>query len=316
MGIKFRNCDIESICINGHNVVEAMINGRVVWPDQQEEWQWQPNADMVWARSQWDEVSNGRSGFLRMHYSKDMINEFFYESGTIMTSDGATYEVTIDNMPLEHVWDYSNSRQSEVYPDTKVAWTAWFPTSIDVYPYVLDSDEIYYCFDGVNVSWSNLLDSGIAYFDLLNNAYLYYDESWDGYAHGFFDGFKRLQAIPNEFRPKLDSYRLSGVFAGCDSLVCVPYLDMENAEVYNTLYAIPSGIRILNLVNVNISIDLSLYPNLTKSSLISTLTGLVDRTGLEQRQICLGVSNTARLSRGDLDIAVNKNWVIVDELTI
>jgi hypothetical protein len=302
------------MCINGNNIVEAMINGRIVWPE--EEFHWQPNADMIWARSQWEALSGGRSGYLRMHYSSDLISDFFYQLGTVITSDGATYEVTMSNGPIKHTWDYSNSRQSEVYTEKKVVWTAWFPNSIDAYPHELDSNEVYYCFDGVNISWSDLIDSGIAYFDLLNNANPYYDESWDGYAYGFFNGLKRLQAIPNEFRPKLDVYRLSGIFAGCSSLVYVPYLDMENAEVSSLLNTIPSGIRVLNLVNVNISIDLSVCPNLTKSSLISTLNGLADRTGLEQHQICLGQSNTARLSQSDLNIAINKNWIIVDKLIV
>ena len=71
MGIKFNGREIESLKANGFMIIEAMINGRIVWPEESD-FHWQPNPDMVWARSQWEALSQGRIGYLRMHYAKTL----------------------------------------------------------------------------------------------------------------------------------------------------------------------------------------------------------------------------------------------------
>ncbi|WKY46058.1 hypothetical protein Q5O14_08175 [Eubacteriaceae bacterium ES2] len=313
MGIRFNNREIGSLYANGHDIIEAMINGRIVWPE--EEFHWQPNADMIWARSQWEALSSGRYGFLRMHYSKDLINDFFFEPGTFMTSDGATYEVTMDNMPIEHTWDFSNSRQSEVYRDTKVVWTICFPDSIDPYPMGIEYGETYYCFDGISIGWHNLLYCEIAYFDLLNNATPYFDSSWDGVAMGFFNGFSKLQALPKEFTFKLDCYRLQAIFSGCETLIAVPYLDIENAYSGMGMFDGLGTLRELGLVNINVSLDLSPCPSLTRSSLKNVIAGLIDRTEQTAYQIKFGGVNLAKLSQSDLQAVSAKNWEIVETVT-
>ncbi|WKY46127.1 hypothetical protein Q5O14_08565 [Eubacteriaceae bacterium ES2] len=313
MGIRYNNREIESLYANGHNIIEAMINGRIVWPE--EEYHWQPNVDMIWARSQWEALSGGQTGYLRMHYSTDLISDIFFDVGTVVTSDGSTYELNWDNVPADHIWDYSNSRQSEVYPEKKVVWTMFFPAESYVYLHELETGESYFCFDGIDFEWTSLIWTDIAYFDLLNGATPYFDSSLDAYPRGFFLGCEKLQAIPKEFNFKLSAYRIEAIFSGCYSLISVPYLDLENAYLGIGMFDSTSKLRELNLVNINVAIDLTPCPNLTKASLINVLHGLMDRTGQETLQIGFGATNLLKLTQSDLNIATIKNWEVVETVT-
>lgn len=311
MGIKFNGREIESLKTNGYTIIEAMINGRVVWPEESD-FHWRPNPDMVWARSQWEALSQGRIGYLRMHYAKDLVNDFFFEAGTVVTSDGQTYQ---NSEGVEHIWDYSNSRVSEVHPTTKVVWTMYFPNTPAVYPATIEYGETYYCFDGVSADWYPCLWTDIAYFDLLNQASVFLDDSSVALYLGFFNECRKLQAVPKEFTMKLSAYRLQGIFGGCAALVSVPYLDMTNAIYGMGMFEGRTNLKELKLVNVNISIDLSPCINLTKSSLRNVLAGLTNRTGQDKLAIGLGAANIAKLSQSELSVALNKNWDVVETIT-
>lgn len=314
MGIKFNGRDIGSIQAKDHLIIEAMINGRIVWPEETD-FHWLPNPDMVWARSQWEALSNERHGYLRMHYSKDLINDFFFEVGTVVTSDGQTYFIESGDNYLEHIWDFSSSRNSEVYPDTKVVWTMYFPNETEVYPSTIQYGETYFCFDGVTADWYLFLWTDIAYFDLLNQASVYLDDNRVALYLGFFNECSKLQAIPKEFTNQLSPYRLRCIFSGCYVLESVPYLDMTNAFYGLGMFDERVNLKELNLVNINIAIDLSFCINLTKSSLQNVLAGLKDRNGQEKLSIGLGSVNIAKLTQNELNVAINKNWEIVETIT-
>lgn len=311
MGIKFNGREIESLKANGLTIIEAVINGRVVWPEESD-FHWQPNPDMVWAKSQWEAFSDGRIGYLRMHYAKDLVNDFFYEQGTVVTSDGQTYQ---NSEGVEHIWDYSNSRVSAVYPTTKVVWTMYFPNNPAVYPSTIEYGETYFCFDGVSADWYPCLWTDITYFDLLNQASVFLDDSSVALYLGFFNECDKLQALPKEFMMALSAYRLQGIFSGCAALVSVPYLDMTNAIYGQGMFDGRASLKELKLVNINTSIDLSPCINLTKSSLRNVLAGLRDRTGQEKLAIGLGAANIAKLSQSELSVALNKNWDVVETIT-
>ncbi|WP_373486084.1 hypothetical protein [Acetobacterium malicum] len=311
MGIKFNGREIEGLKAKGLTIIEAKINGRIVWPEESD-FHWQPNPDMVWARSQWEALSQGLIGYLRMHYAKDLVNDFFYEAGTVVTSDGQTYQ---NSEGVEHIWDYSNSRVSEVYPNTKVVWTMYFPNNPAVYPSTIEYGETYFCFDGVTADWYPCLWTDIAYFDLLSQASVFIDDSSVALYLGFFNECRKLQAVPKEFTMKLSAYRLQGFFGGCAALVSVPYLDMTNAIYGMGMFEGRTNLKELKLVNVNISIDLSPCSNLTKSSLKNVLAGLTDRTGQDKLAIGLGAANIAKLSQSELSVALNKNWDVVETIT-
>lgn len=313
MGIKFKGREIESLKANGLTIIEAVINDRVVWPEESD-FHWQPNPDMVWAKSQWEALAQGRIGYLRMHYAKDLVNEFFYEEGTVVTSDGQTY-LNSAAEGVEHIWDYSNSRVSEVHPTTKVVWTMYFPNNQGVYPATIEYGETYFCFDGVSADWYPCLWTDIAYFDLLNQASVFIDDSSVALYLGFFNECRKLQAVPKEFTMKLSAYRLQGIFGGCAALVSVPYLDMTNAIYGMGMFEGRTNLKELKLVNVNISIDLSPCINLTKSSLRNVLAGLTNRTGQDKLAIGLGAANIAKLSQSELSVALNKNWDVVETIT-
>ena len=251
MGIKFNGREIESLKANDLTIIEAMINGRIVWPEESD-FHWQPNPDMVWARSQWEALAQGRIGYLRMHYAKDLVNDFFFEEGTVVTSDGQIYQ---NSEGVEHIWDYSNSRISEVYPNTKVAWTMYFPNTPAVYLATIEYGETYYCFDGVSADWYPCLWTDIAYFDLLNQASVFLDDNSVALYLGFFNECRKLQAVPQEFTMKLSACRLQGIFSGCAALVSVPYLDMTNAIYGMGMFEGRTNLKEMKLVNVNISID-------------------------------------------------------------
>lgn len=314
MGIKFKGREIESLKANGFTIIEAMINGRIVWPEESD-FHWQPNPDMVWARSQWEALSHGRIGYLRMHYAKDLVNDFIFEEGTVVTSDGQTYHNSAATYGVEHVWNYSNSRVSALYPTTKVVWTMYFPTNPVIYPSTIEYGETYFCFDGVMADWYPCLWTDIAYFDLLNQASVYLDDDSVALYLGFFNECRKLQAVPKEFTMKLSAYRLRGIFPAHQYLVSVPYLDMENAVYGQAMFDGLSNLKELKLLNINISIDLSPCINLTKSSLRNVLAGLIDRTGQEKLAIGLGAANIAKLSQSELSVAVNKNWDVVETIT-
>lgn len=314
MGINFKSREIESLKANGLTIIEAMINGRIVWPEESD-FHWLPNPDMVWARSQWQALSQGRSGYLRMHYAKDLVNDYFYEEGTVVTSDGQTYHNSAASFGLEHIWDYSNSRVSEVYSNTKVVWTMYFPNTPVVYPSTIEYGETYLCFDGVSADWYPCLWTDIAYFDLLNQASVYLDDDSVALYLGFFNGCRKLQALPQAFTMKLNSYRLQGIFSGCAALVSIQYLDMENAVYGQGMFDGLLNLKELKLLNINIAIDLSPCPNLTKSSLRNVLAGLKDRTDQEKLAIGLGAANLAKLTQSELSVAVNKNWDVVEAIT-
>lgn len=313
MGIKFNGREIESLHAKGNMIIEAMINGRIVWPEETD-FHWQPNSDMVWARNQWEALSNGRHGYLRMHYSKDLINDFFFEVGTVITSDGQTYFIESSDNYVEHIWDFSSSRISEVYSDTKVVWTMYCPNNPMVYPSTIEYGETYFCFDGVTADWYPFLWSDIAYFDLLNQASVYIDDGSVALYLGFFNECNRLQAIPKEFTNQLSSYRLRGIFSGC-ALISVPYLDMENAVYGQAMFDGLNNLKELKLVNTNIAIDLSHCINLTKSSLRNVLAGLKDRIGQEKLAIGLGAVNIGKLTQSELNVAINKNWDVIETIT-
>jgi len=313
MGIKFNGREIESLKANGLTIIEAVINDRVVWPEESD-FHWQPNPDMVWAKSQWEALAQGRIGYLRMHYAKDLVNDFFYEEGTVVTSDGQTYHNSAAE-GVEHIWDYSNSRVSEVHPTTKVVWTMYFPNNQGVYPATIEYGETYFCFDGVSADWYPCLWTDIAYFDLLNQASVFIDDSSVALYLGFFNECRKLQAVPKEFTMKLSAYRLQGIFGGCAALVSVPYLDMTNAIYGMGMFEGRTNLKELKLVNVNISIDLSPCINLTKSSLRNVLAGLTDRMGQDKLAIGLGAANIAKLSQSELSVALNKNWDVVETIT-
>ncbi|OFV69171.1 hypothetical protein [Acetobacterium wieringae] len=313
MGIKFNGREIESLKANGLTIIEAVINDRVVWPEESD-FHWQPNPDMVWAKSQWEALAQGRIGYLRMHYAKDLVNDFFYEEGTVVTSDGQTYHNSAAE-GVEHIWDYSNSRVSEVHPTTKVVWTMYFPNNQGVYPATIEYGETYFCFDGVSADWYPCLWTDIAYFDLLNQASVFIDDSSVALYLGFFNECRKLQAVPKEFTMKLSAYRLQGIFGGCAALVSVPYLDMTNAIYGMGMFEGRTNLKELKLVNVNISIDLSPCINLTKSSLRNVLAGLTNRTGQDKLAIGLGAANIAKLSQSELSVALNKNWDVVETIT-
>lgn len=313
MGIKFNGREIGGIQAKGHLIIGAMINGRIVWPEETD-FHWQPNPDMVWARSQWEALSNGRHGYLRMHYSKDLINDFFFEVGTVITSDGQTYFIESSENYVEHIWDFSSSRNSEVYPDTKVVWTMYCPNNLSVYPSTIEYGETYFCFDGVTTDWYSFLWSDIAYFDLLNQASVYIDDGSVALYLGFFNECDRLQAIPKEFTNQLSAYRLRGIFSGC-ALISVPYLDMENAVYGQAMFDGLTNLKELKLVNINIAIDLSPCINLTKSSLRNVLAGLKDRIGQEKLAIGLGAANIGKLTQSELNVAINKNWDVIETIT-
>ena len=313
MGIKFNGRVIESLKANDFTIIEAMINGRIVWPEESD-FHWQPNPDMVWARSQWEALAQGRIGYLRMHYAKDLVNDFFYEAGTVVTSDGKTYQNSAAE-GVEHIWDYSNSRVSEVFPATKVVWTMYFPNNPAVYPSTIEYGETYFCFDGVTADWYPCLWTDITYFDLLNQASVFLDDNSVALYLGFFNECRKLQAIPKEFTMKLSAYRLQGIFGGCAALVSVPYLDMTNAIYGMGMFEGRTNLKELKLVNVNISIDLSSCINLTKSSLRNVLAGLTDRTGQEKLAIGLGAANIAKLTESEISVALNKNWDVVETIT-
>lgn len=314
MGIKFNGREIESLKANGLTIIEAMIKDRIVWPEESD-FHWQPNPDMVWARSQWEALSGGRIGYLRMHYAKDLVNDFFYEEGTVVTSDGKTYQNPAASFGLEHIWDYSNSRVSEVYPNTKVVWTMYFPNTPVVYPSTIEYGESYFCFDSVKADWYPFLWTDIAYFDLLNQATVFIDDSSVALYLGFFNGCRKLQAVPKEFTMKLSAYRLRGIFPAHQYLVSVQYLDMENAVYGQAMFDGLLNLKELKLLNINITIDLSPCINLTKSSLRNVLAGLKDRTGQEKLAIGLGAANLAKLTQSELSVAVNKNWDVVETIT-
>ncbi|WP_296560915.1 hypothetical protein [uncultured Acetobacterium sp.] len=311
MGIKFNGREIESLKANGLTIIEAVINGRVVWPEESD-FHWQPNPDMVWAKSQWEALAQGRIGYLRMHYAKDLVNDFFYEQGTVVTSDGQTYQ---NSEGVEHIWDYSNSRVSAVYPNTKVVWTMYFPNNPAIYPSTIEYGETYFCFDGVTADWYPCLWTDIAYFDLLNQASVFIDDSSVALYLGFFNECRKLQAIPKEFTMILSAYRLRGIFSGCTALTSVPYLDMTNAIYGMGMFEGRTNLKELKLVNINTSIDLSPCINLTKSSLRNVLAGLTDRTGQDKLAIGLGAANIAKLSQSELSVALNKNWDVVETIT-
>lgn len=311
MGIKFNGREIESLKANGLTIIEAMINGRIVWPEESD-FHWQPNPDMVWAKSQWEALAQGRIGYLRMHYAKDLVNDFFYEQGTVVTSDGQTYQ---NSEGVEHIWDYSNSRISEVYPNTKVVWTMYFPNTSAVYPSTIEYGETYFCFDGVSADWYPFLWTDITYFDLINQATVYLDDSSVALYLGFFNECDKLQALPKELTMTLSAYRLRGIFSGCTALASVPYLDMTNAIYGQGMFDGRTNLKELKLVNVNISIDLSPCINLTKSSLRNVLAGLTNRTGQDKLAIGLGAANIAKLSQSELSVALNKNWDVVETIT-
>ncbi|MBU4541826.1 MAG: hypothetical protein KJ774_11465 [Firmicutes bacterium] len=314
MGMKFKGCEIESLKAKGYTIIEAMINGRIVWPEESD-FQWQPNPDMVWARSQWEALSDGRIGYLRMHYAKDLVNDFFFEEGTVVTSDGQTYHNSAATYGVEHIWNYSNSRVSAVYPTTKVVWTMYFPNNPTVYPSTIEYGETYFCFDGVSADWYPCLWTDIAYFDLLNQATVFIDDNSVALYLGFFNGCRKLQAVPQEFTMKLSACRLQGIFSGCAALVSVPYLDMTNAIYGMGMFDGSVNLKELKLLNINIAIDLSPCTNLTKSSLRNVLAGLKDRTGQEKLAIGLGAANIAKLSQSELSVALNKNWDVVETIT-
>ncbi|UYO64329.1 hypothetical protein LNN31_07895 [Acetobacterium wieringae] len=311
MGIKFNGREIESLKANGLTIIEAVINGRVVWPEESD-FHWQPNPDMVWAKNQWEALAQGRIGYLRMHYAKDLVNDFFYEQGTVVTSDGQTYQ---NSEGVEHIWDYSNSRVSAVYPTTKVVWTMYFPNNPAVYPSTIEYGETYFCFDGVTADWYPCLWTDIAYFDLLNQASVFIDDSSVALYLGFFNECRKLQAIPKEFTMILSAYRLRGIFSGCTALTSVPYLDMTNAIYGMGMFEGRTNLKELKLVNINTSIDLSPCINLTKSSLRNVLAGLTNRTGQDKLAIGLGAANIAKLSQSELSVALNKNWDVVETIT-
>jgi hypothetical protein len=314
MGIKFNGREIESLKANGLMIIEAVINGRIVWPEETD-FHWQANPDMVWARSQWEALSGGRIGYLRMHYAKDLVNDFIFEEGTVVTSDGQTYHNSAATYGVEHIWNYSNSRVSEVYPNTKVVWTMYFPNTSAVYPASIEYGETYFCFDRVTVDWSSFFWTDIAYFDLLNQASVVLDENNVALYLGFFNGCRKLQAVPQEFTMKLSVYRLRGIFSGCAALVSVPYLDMTNAVYGQGMFADRTSLKELKLVNINIAIDLSPCINLTKSSLRNVLAGLNDRTGHQKLAIGLGAANIAKLTESEISVALNKNWDVVETIT-
>lgn len=314
MGIKFNGREIESLMANDQTIIEAMINGRIVWPEESD-FHWQPNPDMVWARSQWEALSNGRHGYLRMHYAKDLINDFFFEGTTVVTSDGHTYHSENINGYVEHIWDFSNSRVSEIYPDTKVVWIMYFPNETNVYPSTIEYGETYFCFDGVTVDWSSFLFTDIAYFDLLNQATIFLDDNGVSLYWGVFQMCTKLQAVPKELTNQFNKYRLLGIFSGCYLLESVPYLDMTNAVYAQLMFEGLTNLKELKLVNINIAIDLSPCVNLTKSSLRNVLAGLKDRTGQETLAIGLGAVNIAKLTQNELSVAINKNWNVVATIT-
>lgn len=268
----------------------------------------------IWSglKNQWEALAQGRIGYLRMHYAKDLVNDFFYEQGTVVTSDGQTYQ---NSEGVEHIWDYSNSRVSAVYPTTKVVWTMYFPNNPAVYPSTIEYGETYFCFDGVTADWYPCLWTDIAYFDLLNQASVFIDDSSVALYLGFFNECRKLQAIPKEFTMILSAYRLRGIFSGCTALTSVPYLDMTNAIYGMGMFEGRTNLKELKLVNINTSIDLSPCINLTKSSLRNVLAGLTNRTGQDKLAIGLGAANIAKLSQSELSVALNKNWDVVETIT-
>lgn len=158
-----------------------------------------------------------------LHHAKDLVNDFIFEEGTAVTSDGQTYHNSAATYGVEHIWNYSNSRVSEVYPNTKVVWTMYFPNTSAVYPASIEYGETYFCFDGVTADWYPCLWTDIAYFDLLNQASVYLDDDSVALYLGFFNECRKLQAVPKEFTMKLNAYRLRGIFPGHQYLVSVQY---------------------------------------------------------------------------------------------
>lgn len=89
--------------------------------------EYQPNADMIWAKSVCEADEEDReysSDFKHLIMFYDDVSSCsltVYHGGATKTSDGEYYtNDTSEDFSVEHVWDDTNARDSNVYPGKKV----------------------------------------------------------------------------------------------------------------------------------------------------------------------------------------------------
>lgn len=111
----------------------------------------------------------------------------------------------------------------------------------------------------------------------------------------------------------------NSVFYGCTSLEIV-YLpgtiitqynsSLTNTGSNNIFYQCTNLKEIILGKGWSMSIYMSQSSNLTRESLIQTFENLKDFSGEQQRTITIGNTNKNKLTKEDLAIATNKNWII------
>ena len=159
----------------------TLRNGKTIFQiTKQPSDEWQPDADMIWARNVCEndtqEGSFQYGKFLTMTDSESSTTVITIPtSGAVKTSDGSYYTYATSGSSVTHTWDDTNARQSEV-GNYKVRWLIYY-FDMDNVKLDVPIRTLYVCCNGaikIRMS-SNYQYSAFApllkYIELINGSY-------------------------------------------------------------------------------------------------------------------------------------------------
>lgn len=219
--------------------------------------EWQPDADMQWARSVFEnDVQEGYTykvlmmmdGYEAQSYITGYYNAGYSSPKVIKTSDGAVYNNSSSNFSITHTWDDSNAKQSKV-GNYKVRWVIYYyETSnevkvtssdiIDTTKYICHNCKLYnYANKKYNLECIDALEDGdnivgndfnnLSNFKGLNK--LTIPEGEDGGA--LFQNSGNIVYMPKEIKGKFTS--LSYSFQNVKSLNKLPIINTTDVQNFN-----------------------------------------------------------------------------------
>lgn len=210
--------------------------------------EWQPDADMVWAKSVCEnDVQEGfQCKVLQMiNNSETTTNIVVPSDGAVKTSDGGYYTENVT-----HTWDDTNARQSAV-GDYKLRWLIYYDNdNFNAVTNILDN-AMYTClsnkiFNAITFKSNQYLQ----YFDLINNAKLSATN-----LTACFSGCYSLQSIP--LFDTSNVTETNSMFLNCYSLKSIPSFDISNVTDVNSMFMGCSALKSIPLLDNGNLINLS-----------------------------------------------------------
>lgn len=237
--IKYANAKFGT----SENNLRSIIDNAVVGGGSSGEWQ--PNADMVWAKEVCEnDVGPTECKLLQLIGDSDVTSNIYIPKyGYVKTSDGAFYENnTSTYTSVTHTWDDTNARASEgfkgIYEKVRYVITYYMENSPNVFPTTQEHNGylrsvVYMCYNNINavVSTTGFLNylNSLVYFEGINNTTLVICDK-------AFYNCSSLKTIPNGM-PLDKYYTCSYVFYNCTALeIVTPIQNLKNCTNYGYMF--------------------------------------------------------------------------------